>query len=119
MNIPMCFDIFQSAMFIPPLEVRPNAPRQGWEGAPAAGLEILPPFVQGADGIKAGEGIWIFTWLHEAQRSVLKVHPRDDVRNPKEGLFAARSPDRPNPLRFLKLLHRRQGVMIALYDGGR
>ena len=43
--------------------------------------------------------LWgIFTWLHEAQRSVLKVHPRDDVLNPMTGVFATRSPDRPNPI---------------------
>ena len=98
MNIPMCFDITPIGYVHSTLEVRSNAPRQGWEGAPAAGLEILPPFVRGVDGIKAGEEIWIFTWLHEAQRSVLKVHPRDDVRNPMKGVFATRSPDRPNPI---------------------
>ena len=98
MNIPMCFDITPIGYVHSTLEVRCNAPRQGWEGAPAAGLEILPAFVQGVDGIKAGEEIWIFTWLHEARRSVLKVHPRDDVRKPMKGVFATRSPDRPNPI---------------------
>lgn len=98
MNIPMCFDITPIGYVHSTLEVRSNAPRQGWEGAPAAGLEILPAFVQGVDGIKAGEEIWIFTWLHEARRSVLKVHPRDDVRKPMKGVFATRSPDRPNPI---------------------
>ena len=98
MNIPMCFDITPIGCVHSTLEVRSNAPRQGWEGAPAARLEILPAFVQGVDGIKAGEEIWIFTWLHEARRSVLKVHPRDDVRKPMKGVFATRSPDRPNPI---------------------
>jgi tRNA-Thr(GGU) m(6)t(6)A37 methyltransferase TsaA len=32
------------------------------------------------------------------ERSVLKVHPRDDMRNPMKGVFATRSPDRPNPI---------------------
>ena len=98
MNIPMCFDITPIGYVHSTLEVRSNAPRQGWEGAPAARLEILPAFVQGVDGIKVGEEIWIFTWLHEARRSVLKVHPRDDVRKPMKGVFATRSPDRPNPI---------------------
>ena len=80
------------------LEVRSDAPLQGWEGAPNARLEIHPAFVQGLDGIKAGADIWVFTWLHEAQRSILKVHPRDDARNPMKGVFATRSPDRPNPI---------------------
>ena len=80
------------------LKQRSGAPRQGWEGAPNAQLEILPAFVECLDGIQSGQDIWIFTWLHEAQRSVLKVHPRGDVLNPLTGVFATRSPDRPNPI---------------------
>jgi tRNA-Thr(GGU) m(6)t(6)A37 methyltransferase TsaA len=75
-----------------------EAPRQGWEGALNACLEILPAFVEALDGIKAGEEIWVFTWLHQAERSTLKVHPRNDVRNPMQGVFATRSPNRPNPI---------------------
>jgi tRNA-Thr(GGU) m(6)t(6)A37 methyltransferase TsaA len=81
-----------------PLRELSEAPRQGWEGAPNAHLEILPAFVKALDGVKAGEEIWVFTWLHQAERSVLKVHPRNDVRNPVQGVFATRSPDRPNPI---------------------
>lgn len=38
------------------------------------------------------------TWLHEADRSILQVHPRDDESRPLTGVFATRSSDRPNPL---------------------
>jgi tRNA-Thr(GGU) m(6)t(6)A37 methyltransferase TsaA len=38
------------------------------------------------------------TWLHRARRNVLKVHPRSDRSRPLTGVFATRSPDRPNPL---------------------
>jgi hypothetical protein len=58
------------------------------------------------------QDIWIFTWLHKAQRSVLKVHPRDDVLNPLKGVFATRSPDRPNPIG----LHRAKVLSV---DGDR
>jgi L-fuculose-phosphate aldolase len=50
---------------------RVDAPRQGWEGAPDARLEILTDFAQGLDGIEPGQEIVILTWLHEAQRHVL------------------------------------------------
>jgi tRNA-Thr(GGU) m(6)t(6)A37 methyltransferase TsaA len=80
------------------LKDRAAAPRQGSEGAPGATLEILPAFVQGLDGIQPGQDIWIFTWLHESPRSILKVHPRGDLRNPLTGVFATRSPARPNPI---------------------
>ena len=38
------------------------------------------------------------TWFHRARRDVMQVHPRSDPRNPLTGVFATRSPDRPNPL---------------------
>jgi len=80
------------------LERRADAPKQGYEGAPDARLEILPEFAQTLDGIEVGQEIVILTWLHEAQRDVLKVHPRDDRRIRLTGVFATRSPDRPNPI---------------------
>src|SRR5262249_16936514 len=73
------------------LQQRKGAPRQGWEGAPDARLEILAEFVEGLDGVEAGQEIWILTWLHESNREVLKVRPRADPRNPITGVFATRS----------------------------
>ncbi len=40
----------------------------------------------------------VVTWLHEADRSVLQVHPMGNERIPLTGVFATRSPDRPNPI---------------------
>jgi tRNA (Thr-GGU) A37 N-methylase len=40
----------------------------------------------------------VLTWLHKADRSVLEVHPRDDLSRPLTGVFATRSSDRPNPV---------------------
>jgi tRNA-Thr(GGU) m(6)t(6)A37 methyltransferase TsaA len=91
------------------LKDRSAAPRQGSEGAPNATLEILPSFIEALDGIQAGQDIWIFTWLHESRRSVLKVHPRGDARNPLSGVFATRSPDRPNPIG----LHRAKVLSVT------
>ena len=112
MDIPKSFDISPIGYVHSALKERSDAPRQGWEGTPNARLEILPAFVQGLDGIKAGEDIWIFTWLHKTHRSVLKTHPRDDLRNPMKGVFATRSPDRPNPIG----LHRTKVLSV---DGDR
>jgi len=54
----------------------------------AAGFSDLTP----------GTEIIVLTWLHHADRDVLRVHPRGDVRNPETGVFSTRSPDRPNPV---------------------
>jgi tRNA-Thr(GGU) m(6)t(6)A37 methyltransferase TsaA len=40
----------------------------------------------------------LLTWLHLADRDVLQVHPRGDEGVPLTGVFATRSPDRPNPI---------------------
>ena len=80
------------------LKERSGAPRQGWEDAPEAELEIDPAFVEGLAGMQAGQEIWIFTWLHQSRRSVLQVHPRGNKMHPLTGVFATRSPDRPNPI---------------------
>jgi tRNA-Thr(GGU) m(6)t(6)A37 methyltransferase TsaA len=77
---------------------REDAPMQGYEGAPDAWLDVSARFVGGLDGITAGDEVIVITWLHQAQRDVLRVHPRDDETRPLAGVFATRSSDRPNPL---------------------
>jgi tRNA-Thr(GGU) m(6)t(6)A37 methyltransferase TsaA len=75
-----------------------DAPMQGDEGAPDAWLELSPQAAQGLMGIKPGDELILLTWLHLAQRDVLQVHPRGDLNRPLTGVFATRSPDRPNPI---------------------
>ena len=80
------------------LKARDQAPRQGSEGAPDAWLEVHPRVAEALQGIGVGDEILVITWFHRARRDVLKVRPRSDPRNPLTGVFATRSPDRPNPL---------------------
>jgi tRNA-Thr(GGU) m(6)t(6)A37 methyltransferase TsaA len=75
-----------------------DAPRQGSEGAPDAWLEVDPGFARALSGISVGHDIIVVTWLHRADRAVLETHPRNDPQIPLAGVFATRSPDRPNPL---------------------
>ncbi len=89
------------------LKNRKGAPRQGSEGAPDVWLEVDPVVSPGLDGLKAGEDIIVVTWLHKARREVLKVHPRSEKHRPLTGVFATRSPDRPNPLGLHRVSIRR------------
>jgi tRNA-Thr(GGU) m(6)t(6)A37 methyltransferase TsaA len=75
-----------------------DAPRQGVEGAPDAWLDVVPSFAAGLRGVVPGDELIVITWLHEARRDVLQVHPRGDPALPLTGVFATRSPHRPNPL---------------------
>lgn len=95
-----------------PLTDRAAAPKQGSEGAPDAWLVIEPGVAAGLDGLRAGDEIIVLTWLHRADRGVLRVHPRDDPSNPERGVFTTRSADRPNPIG----LHRAE---VAAVDGRR
>jgi tRNA-Thr(GGU) m(6)t(6)A37 methyltransferase TsaA len=94
------------------LKAREEAPKQGSEGAPDAWLEVHPWAAEGLQGLVVGDEIIVITWLHRARRDVLQVHPRSDTRNPLTGVFATRSPDRPNPLG----LHP---VVVRAIDGNR
>lgn len=92
-----------------------DAPMQGDEGAPEAWLELTHSAAQGLTGITAGDELIVLTWLHLAQREVLQVHPRGDPNRPVTGVFATRSPDRPNPVglhrvRVLEVMERKLRV---------
>ena len=94
------------------LKVRSEAPKQGSEGAPDAWLEVHAWATDGLQGLAVGDETIVITWFHQARRDILQVHPRSDTRNPLTGVFATRSPDRPNPLG----LHT---VTVHAIDGNR
>jgi tRNA-Thr(GGU) m(6)t(6)A37 methyltransferase TsaA len=75
-----------------------EAPKQGSEGAPDAWLEVDAFAVDALDGIRPGDDLLVITWLDQARREVLQVHPRSDPSRRLTGVFSTRSPDRPNPL---------------------
>ena len=85
------------------------APRQGDEGAPEAWLELAAQFAQGLAGVAVGDELILLTWFHRARRDVLEVRPRGRLDAPLTGVFATRSPDRPNPVG----LHRVSVLEIA------
>ena len=91
---------------------REAAPCQGYDGAPDAWLVVNSTVAEGLEGIAAGDEIILITWFHEAHRDILNVHPRFDKNMPLTGVFATRSPSRPNPLG----LHR-VTVMEITADG--
>lgn len=67
-------------------------------GAVRARIEIDPLYLDGLDSMRPGAELELITWLHKADRKVLKVHPRGKEDRPKRGVFTTRSPARPNPI---------------------
>jgi tRNA-Thr(GGU) m(6)t(6)A37 methyltransferase TsaA len=74
------------------------APRQPDEGAPPARIVVDARHRAALDGLRPGDEIVVLTWLHLADRSTLTTHPRGNPEAPLTGVFATRSPDRPNPI---------------------
>jgi tRNA-Thr(GGU) m(6)t(6)A37 methyltransferase TsaA len=93
-----CYSVRPIGFIRSSLKERSKAPRQGFEGAPDAILEMLPAYLEGFHRLEIGDEILVITWLHQSRRDVLKVHPRDDQANLLTGVFLTRSPDRPNPI---------------------
>ena len=110
--MPAPFELRPIGVVRSPLSERDSAPSQGSEGAPAAVIEVAQEYVEGLDGIEPGQEVILVTWLHTSRRDVLRLHPRWDPARPLTGVFATRSPDRPNPLG----LHR---VVVLAVEGGR
>jgi tRNA-Thr(GGU) m(6)t(6)A37 methyltransferase TsaA len=81
-----------------PLHDLEAAPRQGDEGAPDAEVVFDEEFGPALHGIEAGSVVVLLTWLHRADRDTLETRPRNDPTRPMTGVFATRSPDRPNPI---------------------
>ena len=75
-----------------------HAPRQADEGAPEAELVFDEQFAAALEGIEAGAVIELLTWLHHANRDTVQTRPRGDATRALTGVFATRSPDRPNPI---------------------
>jgi len=76
-------------------------------------ISINPEYAEGLDGIERLDYIYVLYWmdrLSEEDRKVLKVYPRGDRNRPLTGVFALRSPMRPNPIGLTRVrLVRRDG----------
>ncbi len=75
-----------------------DCPLQESEGGPQAILVIGEEYRKAVQGLRTGAKILLFTWLDKGDRAVLVTRPRNNPDAPMIGVFATRSPDRPNPI---------------------
>lgn len=57
-----------------------------------------PALIQGLQGIEPGQQIMVIFYFHHSEGYDLLQHPHGDQSRPKRGVFALRSPHRPNPI---------------------
>lgn len=65
-----------------------------------ATIEITPRYKKALLGLEGFSHVWVIWWFdrndNPDKRAVLSVHPRGNPKNPLTGVFATRSPARPN-----------------------
>lgn len=81
-------------------------------------IEIYDQFSEGLKGIENFGSLWILFWMHklsEDKREILQAHPRGDITKEIRGVFALRSPMRPNPIGLTKvnLVERRGNILVV------
>ena len=91
------------------------APHQGRESGTEAFVEIFDAYADALDGIEQFDRVIVLCWFHRSRRDLLQVHPRGDEANPLRGVFATRSPLRPNPIAvYTARLLERSGTTLKL-----
>jgi len=79
-----------------PYRKRGDAPRQGRLSPVESIIEIRPEYGECLRDIADHPHLLVFTWFHRSRRDVLIATPPGSAK--EHGVFATRSPERPNPL---------------------
>ena len=66
-------------------------------------LVFEPEYVPGLEGLERFRHIWVIFGFHKKRGWVAKVHPMHDPSRPLVGVFATRSPTRPNKVGLTKV----------------
>lgn len=104
-----------------PYKKRGDAPRQGRFSDALAEIVIDDEFRPALHQIESQKHLWVLCWFDRADRSVLRATPPGQTT--EKGVFAIRSPDRPNPvsLCMVDLISVKEGVLtvrgLDAFDG--
>lgn len=104
-----------------PYKVRGDAPRQGRHSDTISEIVIDEQFRPGLWQIETQKHLWVLCWFDRADRTLLRATPPG--AKSEKGVFAIRSPDRPNPvsLSMIDLLSVKDNVLtvrgLDAFDG--
>jgi tRNA-Thr(GGU) m(6)t(6)A37 methyltransferase TsaA len=78
-------------------------------------LVILPEYEEGLYRIEEMPEILVIFYFDRAEEIKMRVHPKHDHSIPEVGVFASRSPTRPNFLGITKvrLVERRANILVV------
>lgn len=79
-----------------PWRTRADAPKQGKLDGPVCEIELFEPWAAGLQGLEQFKHAQAIYWLHQSRRDLVVQSPKHDPG--RRGVFALRSPIRPNPI---------------------
>ncbi|NLE45317.1 MAG: tRNA (N6-threonylcarbamoyladenosine(37)-N6)-methyltransferase TrmO [Chloroflexi bacterium] len=93
----------------------PTSPGDDLRLRPAR-IIIDPELTDALMGIEAGTDLVILWYCHLGEGYQLQIHPRGDAERPVRGLFATRTPRRPNPIALtsVRVLHVHGNVLDVI-----
>ncbi len=114
-------DDAQSTIILKPIgivrsEIKPPpAERRDWWKGIVSEIVIDSSLTEALDGLEGFSHIIVLYWMHQAAsgKLPLKVHPMDRTEVPRQGLFAVRTPNRPNRIgkATVRLLQRQGNIL--------
>ena len=96
-----------------PYQEASDAPRQGYLSEETSEIEIYPEFIPGLKDIEKLSHLVVLYWGHHSRRDLLQTKT---PHGPEiKGVFACRSPHRPNPVALcvVKLLKKENNRLLV------
>jgi len=100
-----------------------DAPKQGRLTDELSLITLKEEYADAADVLRAGDDLFIFCWFDRADRTIIRSPKYGDPKNPPQGVFSTRSPNRPNPiaLTLVKLVKIEGNILtvrgLEAFDG--
>lgn len=96
-----------------PYKAKGDAPRQGRLSDTVSEIVIAEEYREGLKDVGKKSHLFILSWFDRADRSVLRATPPHE--GIEHGVFATRSPNRPNPvaLSLVDLIRCEEGVLTV------
>ncbi|UCH03314.1 MAG: tRNA (N6-threonylcarbamoyladenosine(37)-N6)-methyltransferase TrmO [Candidatus Bathyarchaeota archaeon] len=78
-------------------------------------LILRKDLAEALDGLNEFSHLFVLFWMHKIERTLMKAHPRGRSDMPLLGIFATRTPYRPNPigLTLVKILKVDRNVITV------
>jgi len=107
----MNFEINPIGYVRSPYKVHKDAPRQGRLSDTVSEIVVDERYLSGLDDVEKKTHLIILSWFDRADRSALRATPPGT--QVEHGVFATRSPNRPNPVAFSVVdLIKREGNIL-------